>query len=114
MRLRLAGSVLSLVGLLLTGLGPPAALAVAHPPDVIVIMTDDVPAMDDRVWRYLPTIRDMFVRHGVEFTDFAGETPLCCPGRAGFLTGPAHLQPRRAAQRRASLQSQDDPGDSPP
>lgn len=87
MRLRLAGSVLSLVGLLLTGLGPPAALAVAHPPDVIVIMTDDVPAMDDRVWRYLPTIRDMFVRHGVEFTDFAGETPLCCPGRAGFLTG---------------------------
>ena len=43
--------------------------------------------MDDRIWRYLPTIHDLFVRHGVEFTQFAGESPLCCPGRAGFLTG---------------------------
>jgi len=87
MRLRVAIPVLSLVAPLVTMLAPPAVLAGELRPDVIVIVTDDVPAMDDRIWRSLPTIRDLFVRHGVEFTDYAGESPLCCPGRAGFLTG---------------------------
>jgi arylsulfatase A-like enzyme len=87
MRLRVATSALTFVALILGAMAPPAAVAGAPRPDVIVILTDDVPALDDRIWRYLPTINELFVRHGVEFTDFAGESPLCCPGRAGFLTG---------------------------
>ncbi len=87
MRLRVANLALSLVALLVVTAAPPASLAGDRRPDVIVIVTDDVPAMDDRVWPYLPSIDDLFVRHAIEFTDFAGESPLCCPGRAGFLTG---------------------------
>jgi N-acetylglucosamine-6-sulfatase len=88
MRLPVAVSVFGLVMLLGTVAPTPATvLAGRVRPDVIVIVTDDVPAMDDRIWRFLPTIHDLFVRHGVNFTNFAGESPLCCPGRAGFLTG---------------------------
>ena len=35
----------------------------------------------------MPNIRRTFVEHGVRFSDAHGETPTCCPGRAGFLTG---------------------------
>jgi N-acetylglucosamine-6-sulfatase len=56
-------------------------------PDIVVLMVDDVSPHDGRLWEYLPTIRKTFIRGGIEFTDFHGETPTCCPGRAGFLTG---------------------------
>lgn len=72
--------------LLAVGL-PPAIALVQLRPNVVVILTDDVPAMDGRVWRYLPTIREVFLHHGLTFTNVQGESPLCCPGRAGFLTG---------------------------
>jgi arylsulfatase A-like enzyme len=29
----------------------------------------------------------VFVQHGVTFADFHSESPLCCPARAGYLTG---------------------------
>jgi arylsulfatase A-like enzyme len=35
----------------------------------------------------MPNIRRTFVDHGIRFSDAHGETPTCCPGRAGFLTG---------------------------
>lgn len=56
-------------------------------PNVVVILLDDVPPLDGRLWSVLPTVRRLFVEHGLELTDFHGETPVCCPGRAGFLTG---------------------------
>jgi hypothetical protein len=59
----------------------------ARRPSVVVMMVDDVGAMDDRLLGALPTIREVFLEHGVRFTDFHVETPICCPGRAGFLTG---------------------------
>lgn len=65
----------------------PADATLQEPPDVVVVMVDDVPALDDRLWQFLPNIRETFVEQGTQFTDFHGETPRCCPGRAGFLTG---------------------------
>lgn len=50
-------------------------------------MLDDIPELDERVLRKLPNIRRTFLEQGVELTDTHGETPTCCPGRAGFLTG---------------------------
>jgi arylsulfatase A-like enzyme len=50
-------------------------------------MVDDLGAMDDRVLERLPNIRALFLRDGLKFTSAYSETPLCCPGRASFLTG---------------------------
>ena len=56
-------------------------------PDIVVFMLDDVPQLDGRLWRYLPNIRRTFIQQGVRFNEMYGESPLCCPGRAGWLTG---------------------------
>ena len=52
-----------------------------------MVITDDQPALDGRLLQFEPTVTSIFVNHGVNFTDFHSETPLCCPARAGFFTG---------------------------
>jgi arylsulfatase A-like enzyme len=56
-------------------------------PDIVVLVLDDIPELDGRLWTRLPNIRRLFVEQGLELADTHGETPTCCPGRAGFLTG---------------------------
>jgi arylsulfatase A-like enzyme len=56
-------------------------------PDIVVVMLDDLPQIDQRLWARLPTIRRLLVEGGVRFTDFLGNDPSCCPGRANALTG---------------------------
>jgi N-acetylglucosamine-6-sulfatase len=56
-------------------------------PDVVFILLDDLPRLDGRLWRFLPNLHRLFVEQGVQFTDMYVETPWCCPGRAGWLTG---------------------------
>lgn len=88
-------SVVSAIGIAALALGPvapvqagPSATGTARPPDVIFVLVDDLGALNGRrLWKYMPNIRDIFLNQGVSFTDFHGESPLCCPGRAGFLTG---------------------------
>jgi len=88
MHLRVVTVALTLLSLVGVGaLAPSPAAGGTARPNIVVILTDDVPAMDDRLWSYMPTISEMFVNHGTSFTNFQGESPLCCPGRAGFLTG---------------------------
>lgn len=55
--------------------------------NIVVVMIDDIAEMDDQVWQRLPNIRKLFLEHGLRFTSYYGDTPLCCPGRANFLTG---------------------------
>ncbi len=88
MRVRAMLLCVSLLGGLAT-IGPDevAAATPEERPDIIVILIDDMPGIDDRVLSRLPNIRRTFLEQGVNFTDFHGETPLCCPGRAGFLSG---------------------------
>ena len=61
--------------------------AVSPRPNIVVLMLDDIGAIDDRVWERLPTIRKRFLQQGIKATQFHVEIPTCTPGRVGFLTG---------------------------
>ena len=85
-----------LLGCLVGPLGPSAVLAEpagqtlparAQRPDIVMLLLDDMPQMDDRLWERLPTFRRLFLEQGVRFTDSVGNDPGCCPGRANLLTG---------------------------
>ncbi|MFV2062321.1 MAG: sulfatase-like hydrolase/transferase [Chloroflexota bacterium] len=88
-------SILSLMLLLAsTLLGSSAALGQnGEPdtrPDIIVIYLDDVNPHDGRLWsdpRRTPAMAKLFVETATTFEMSIVETPLCCPGRAGILTG---------------------------
>lgn len=58
-------------------------------PNIVVIMLDDINPMDGRLWtkERMPGVYATFVERGIEFIQFYGETPLCCPGRVNSLTG---------------------------
>ncbi len=68
-------------------LGRETLPARAQRPDIVLLLLDDIPQMDDRLWERLPTIRRLFLEQGVRFTEYVGNDPLCCPGRANLLTG---------------------------
>ena len=59
----------------------------ASKPDIIVVMVDDLGAIDERVLQRLPNIKSLWLDGGLRFDNAYSETPLCCPGRASFLTG---------------------------
>lgn len=63
------------------------AVTAADRPDIVVVMVDDMGAIDERVWSRLPNIRSLFLDSGLRFDAAYSETPLCCPGRASLLTG---------------------------
>lgn len=85
-----------------TGLGPPASAQTAarqspahrdapvgareggQPPDVVVVMADDMRADDVR---FMPRTRRLLGESGVTFANSFSPAPLCCPARASFLTG---------------------------
>jgi len=51
-------------------------------------MLDDLPAdAAERLLPRMPHIEALFLEGGQRWTDFHAQDPLCCPGRAGFLTG---------------------------
>jgi arylsulfatase A-like enzyme len=56
-------------------------------PDIIVVMVDDLGAIDERILSRLPNIKSLWIDGGLRFDSAYSETPLCCPGRASFLTG---------------------------
>ena len=56
-------------------------------PDIIVVMVDDLGAIDERILNKLPNIKSLWLDGGLRFDNAYSETPLCCPGRATFLTG---------------------------
>src|SRR3954447_25780698 len=65
-----------------TSTAPPASQ-----PNVVVLLIDDFPAMDDRVFSRLTNIKSMFLDQGAHFTNYWANFSLCCPGRAALLTG---------------------------
>lgn len=66
-----------------------ASVAGATKPNIVVIMLDDINPLDGRLWKssITPNIYQNFIAKGLNFTNYYGETSLCCPGRVGFLTG---------------------------
>lgn len=87
--------VLALFALLFATMSTTVAEAAGSPappdkPNIVVFYLDDVAPNDGRLWAdpdITPALYDLFVAHGVHFPNAIGETPLCCPGRAGLLTG---------------------------
>src|SRR4051794_18446444 len=56
-------------------------------PNIIVLVSDDLPSLDGRILEHVPNIKRFFVDQGANFVDFHSENPLCCPARASFYTG---------------------------
>ncbi len=65
---------------------PPDAQVGARHPNLLVVTTDDQTAAQFSR-RTMPRMRRFFARGGTLFTDSISAPPLCCPSRAGFLTG---------------------------
>jgi len=53
-------------------------------PNIIFIFTDDQPYHSVQ---YMPTVRDVLIKQGVNFENGFVTTPLCCPSRVSVLTG---------------------------
>lgn len=53
-------------------------------PNIIFILTDDQPY---HTVQYMPTVRDVLIKQGINFENGFATTPLCCPSRASILTG---------------------------
>ncbi len=53
-------------------------------PNVIFIFTDDQPY---HTTQYMPTVRDVLMKDGINFENGFSTTPLCCPSRASILSG---------------------------
>ena len=66
---------------------PPGVDPRSPRPNIVVIVLDDIPPMDGRLWKKLPNIHKNFVQQGQQFTDAHSATPACTPGRASLLTG---------------------------
>ena len=63
--------------------------AVSAKPNIVVIMLDDLPLIDGRLYgqKRMPNLYSTVVSKGITFNNFFGNSPLCCPGRANVLTG---------------------------
>lgn len=53
-------------------------------PNIIFILTDDQPY---ETVQFMPTVRDVLLKDGVNFDNGFITTPLCCPSRSSILTG---------------------------
>jgi N-acetylglucosamine-6-sulfatase len=54
-------------------------------PNIVVLMLDDMPP-EPRLIDRMPTVGPWFAQ-GLRFRNYIGNDPLCCPGRAAFLSG---------------------------
>jgi arylsulfatase A-like enzyme len=64
----------------------PAPRAAKPPPNVIVVMTDDQ-SVAQLSRRTMPETIRALRDHGTQFANSIVSSPLCCPSRAGYLTG---------------------------
>jgi N-acetylglucosamine-6-sulfatase len=66
--------------------GGSAAAAAKEPPNFLLILADDQ-AQNSFKRAYMPRTFDRIVDRGTRFRDGVAAPPLCCPDRAGILTG---------------------------
>ncbi len=63
-----------------------AARGGAPAPNIVLVMTDDQ-ALSQVGPEYMPRVTKLLADHGTTFENAFLTTPLCCPSRAGLLTG---------------------------
>jgi N-acetylglucosamine-6-sulfatase len=66
-------------------LAPTPASARERPPNIVVIMSDDEPDVEELA--AMPTLRREMAWKGVTFKNSFVDFSLCCPSRTSFLTG---------------------------
>jgi len=72
------------VVVLVTVIGSIRSGGAAERPNILFVMTDDMP---ERLWMTMPTLRDRVGEVGVRFRNGYVTQSLCCPSRATMLTG---------------------------
>jgi len=80
------GSVAGGVRVVPHSLGAAAASAAGKPPNFLFVLVDDQ-SMNSFHRRYMPQTYRWIVNRGTKFTDALAAPPLCCPDRAGIMTG---------------------------
>lgn len=88
---KFAALVIAIVGLLIATLPSAGSVHEASAvsindkrPNVVYILVDDMSADD---LKYMPTTRRLIRNSGKRYTNAISQHPLCCPARAGILTG---------------------------
>jgi N-acetylglucosamine-6-sulfatase len=80
-----AGLLASVVVLVaVVGSARSMAAAAAERPNIVFVMTDDMP---ERMWSTMPALRDRVGAQGARFSNAYVTQSLCCPSRATILTG---------------------------
>jgi N-acetylglucosamine-6-sulfatase len=75
-----------LAGAYASGIAGVASAGTQARPNVIVVVTDDMP-LSFLTSAAMPHTLDLLGTQGTTFTDAVVTTPLCCPSRAAYLTG---------------------------
>ncbi len=89
-RRKTGSSLLRWALLLAVGANGLAASPVSHPPNLIIILADDLGYADLGIYgnsRHRTPQLDALAREGMRFTDFHANGSLCSPTRAALLTG---------------------------
>ena len=83
-----ATAVLCLIGIAGVAAGSTLAgsAAAQRPPNFLLILVDDQ-ARNTFKPRFMPRTFHEFVDHGTRFTNAIAAPPLCCPDRAGIMSG---------------------------
>jgi arylsulfatase A-like enzyme len=96
----------TLVSFFVPAIAAAAAPAADAPPNIIVILTDDLGYGDLGVYGH-PSIRtphlDRMAAEGNRFTDFYCAAPICTPSRAGLLTGRVPVRSGMAGEKNGVL-----------
>jgi N-acetylglucosamine-6-sulfatase len=61
-----------------------STVAASSRPNIVLVMADDMRTDD---LRFMPSVRRLLRREGLEFRNSFSPYPLCCPARASLLTG---------------------------
>ena len=80
----LKGSVLAIVLALLLPLGCDTAVPQTERPNILFVMTDDMP---ENLLPRMPEVDRRIVSEGINFQNAYVSQSLCCPSRASILTG---------------------------